>query len=108
MRPDSIAVISAREHREGGETMTRNRTWVMAAVLVLLTVFSSSLLAVFVNGGFETGDFTGWTKSSYLNPGLVGTQPYSGASITRNPGGATNESVIVTAVTPEPGADGAP
>lgn len=86
--------------------MTRNRTWVMAAVLVLLTVFSSYLLAVFVNGGFETGDFTGWTKSSYLNPGLVGTQPYSGASITRNPGGDTNESVIVTAVTPETGVDG--
>ena len=41
----------------------------MAAVLVQLTVFSSYLLAAFVNGGFETGDFTGWTKSSYLTSG---------------------------------------
>jgi len=87
--------------------MTRNRTWVMAAVLVLLTVFSVYLFAAFTNGGFEIGDFTGWTKSSYLNSGgLIGTQPYSGASITRAAGGDTNESVIVTAVTPETGVDG--
>jgi uncharacterized repeat protein (TIGR01451 family) len=86
--------------------MTRNRTWVMAAVLVLLTVFSAYLLAAFVNGGFESGDFTGWTKSSYLNDqGLVGTQPYSGASITRTAGGDSTESVIVTAVPPETGVD---
>lgn len=86
--------------------MIRNRMWVMAAVLVLLTVFSAYLLAAFVNGGFESGDFTGWTKSSYLNDqGLVGTQPYSGASITRSTGGDPNESVIVTAPTPETGVD---
>ncbi len=86
--------------------MTRNRTWVMAAVLVLLTVFSAYLLAAFVNGGFESGDFTGWTKSSYLNDqGLVGTQPFSGASITRTAGGDSTESVIVTAVPPETGVD---
>ena len=86
--------------------MMRNRTWVMAAVLVLLTVFSAYLFAAFVNGGFEIGDFTGWTKSSYLNDqGLVGTQPYSGASITRSPGGDINESVIVTAAAPETGVD---
>jgi uncharacterized repeat protein (TIGR01451 family) len=75
-------------------------------VLVLLAGFSLYLFAAFTNGGFETGDFTGWTKTSYLNDqGLVGTQPYSGASITRTVGGDTNESVIVTAATPETGVD---
>jgi uncharacterized repeat protein (TIGR01451 family) len=86
--------------------MTRIRVWVMAMVAVLLAAVSSYVLAVFVNGGFETGDFTGWTKSSYLNDqGLVGTQPYSGASITRTPGGDINESVIVTATPTETGVD---
>jgi uncharacterized repeat protein (TIGR01451 family) len=86
--------------------MTRIRVWVMAMVVVLLAAVSTYVLAAFVNGGFETGDFTGWTKSSYLNDqGLIGTQPYSGASITRSPGGDTNESVIVTAATPETGVD---
>jgi uncharacterized repeat protein (TIGR01451 family) len=86
--------------------MTRIRVWVMAMVVVLLAAVSAYVLAVFVNGGFESGDFTGWTKSSYLNDqGLIGTQPYSGASITRSPGGDINESVIVTAVPPETGVD---
>ncbi len=79
----------------------RKRTWVAAAVLVLLAVPATILLAAFVNGGFESGDYTGWTKTSFLNPGLSGTPPYSGSSIVRNPGGDTNESVIVTGATPE-------
>jgi uncharacterized repeat protein (TIGR01451 family) len=82
--------------------MRRNRVLVLAAVVVLLAGFSVYLFAAFTNGGFESGDFTGWTKSSYLNSaGLTGTQPFSGASITRAVGGDTNESVIVTGATPE-------
>ena len=40
-----------------------------SCVLALLTALlvTSSALAMFTNGGFETGDFTSWTKSSFIN-----------------------------------------
>lgn len=49
---------------------------------------------VWPNGGFENGDFTNWTKSTFLNPGLTLPQPFTGASINRNPGGS-DQSIIV-------------
>ena len=54
---------------------------------VALLALTASTLALFSNGGFEAGDFTGWTKSTFLNPGLSGAQPYTGASIVRNGAG---------------------
>jgi uncharacterized repeat protein (TIGR01451 family) len=80
--------------------MKRMRVLVVAVVLVLLAGFSVYLFAAFTNGGFETGDFTGWTQSTFLNYGLTGSQPYSGASIVRTAGGS-QQSVIVTGATPE-------
>ena len=64
-----------------------------AALLLLSTVAS----AIFTNGGFETGDFSGWTKSWFLNPGLAGAQPYTGASIVRNAGGFDRTAVLTAA-----------
>ena len=56
-------------------------------VLAVLAVCAPSAFALFSNGGFETGTFASWGKSTYLNPGLVGSPPFTGASIVRNPGG---------------------
>ena len=57
--------------------------------LVLLAL-GGSAAALFTNGGFENGDFTGWTRTVYRNilGGLSGSQPYTAASITRGSGGA--------------------
>lgn len=37
--------------------------------------------AIFSNGSFETGDFTGWTKIKGYNNGLKGSPPFSMSSI---------------------------
>src|SRR5690349_24854276 len=66
-----------------------------AAAVLLLT---ASTLAIFTNGGFEAGDFTGWTKAAFLNSGgLSGSQPYSGSSITRDAGGVDRTTVATGA-----------
>jgi uncharacterized repeat protein (TIGR01451 family) len=65
--------------------------------LVMAGVLGQAQIA---NGGFETGDFTGWTKTNYFNPGLTGLQPFSGQSIVRqNPGTASDLTFIRTAGT---------
>jgi uncharacterized repeat protein (TIGR01451 family) len=70
-------------------------------VVLLLPVIAAAL---FTNGGFETGDFTGWTKEFYYNPGLAGSPPFDGSDIVRSAGGY-DESIIVTAGAPETGVD---
>lgn len=59
----------------------------LLALLVAVGAFNTSLSALFTNGSFESGSFSGWTKSTFLNPGLSGSAPYTGASIVRNNGG---------------------
>lgn len=58
-----------------------------ATSLLTLLATSTPLRALFTNGSFETGSFAGWTKATFLNHGLVGAQPFTGASIVRDPGG---------------------
>jgi hypothetical protein len=53
----------------------------------LLMCFVPNAFALFNNGGFETGNFGGWSTSQYLNPGLSLPQPFTGASIVKVPGG---------------------
>lgn len=45
------------------------------------TLVSSHAHAVFENGGFEQGDFTGWTLGGGTNPGLIGSEPFTYSSI---------------------------
>jgi uncharacterized repeat protein (TIGR01451 family) len=85
--------------------MESRNPWSRAAVLAGLLAAAVPAYAGFNNGGFETGDYTGWTKSSFMNPGLTGNQPYSSISIVRNAGGATSESVVVTATATMAGID---
>jgi hypothetical protein len=69
--------------------------------LCLLLFFPSSAFALFSNGGFETGDFTGWTISTFLNPGLSGSPPFTGANIVRNTGGYDYTSILGSPTTAE-------
>ncbi len=47
--------------------------------LMISSLTATAVFALFTNGGFETGDFTGWTKSAFINqefddpPGAGGT-----------------------------------
>jgi uncharacterized repeat protein (TIGR01451 family) len=81
----------------------RYRRYLPWAILGLL-VLPGILLAIFTNGGFESGDFTDWTKTTYINPSLSGTPPFTTANIVRNAGGS-DQSVTVTAAAPETGVD---
>jgi hypothetical protein len=63
--------------------------------VALLMSFPSNAFALFNNGGFENGNFTGgWATSTFLNPGLSGSAPFSGANIVRNSGGSNLTSVL--------------
>lgn len=66
---------------------------VLSVTLIIGLIIPASVLALFTNGGFEAGDFSSWTKSTFLNPGLIGSPPFDGTDIVRNPGG-TDYSVV--------------
>ena len=79
-----------------GSRKTAARLFTLALLLVgLLMVFPASALALFGNGGFENGDLSGgWSVSTFLNPGLQGSAPFTGADIVRNAGGTDRTSVL--------------
>lgn len=81
------------------------RRWLRILIAGLLLAAPVLLTALFVNGGFEAGDYSGWTKAAFLNDrGLSGSEPFNGSSITRSTGGF-DQSIIVTASAPETGVD---
>jgi hypothetical protein len=49
-------------------------TWMLAA-LALLGGMGQAKASLIVNGGFETGDFTGWTKGAVSYPQSIVTVP---------------------------------
>jgi len=71
------------------------------------TLLAASLpaMAIFTNGGFESGDFTGWTQGTGLNNnGLTLPQPFTGASINLSPGGTFTGAVVNSSYTELSGA----
>ena len=67
-----------------------------AALSTALLALSLPASAIFTNGGFETGDFTGWTSGFGVNNGLQGAQPYSSTSISIGSGGTFRGAVVST------------
>jgi uncharacterized repeat protein (TIGR01451 family) len=64
---------------------------------LFLGLASGAVIANFTNGDFETGDFSSWTKATFLNNGLTGTPPFDGADIVRTPGGVDTSAVLGSA-----------
>jgi len=78
---------------------------IVSTIVVTLALSIGLVMAVITNGGFELGKCSGWTITTYLNPGLSGSGPtYTGANIVRNTGGI-NQSVILGPLTAETGVD---
>lgn len=72
---------------------------IIAAALVLTG--STVAQAQFQNGGFEQGDLSGWTIGGGSNPGLVGTPPFTAASIQINGSTPGPASVVGAGVDPQ-------
>lgn len=55
---------------------------------------SMPAFAIFQNGGFEANAYTGWTVAGGVNPGLLGSPPFTGASVQINPGAPGPASIV--------------
>lgn len=71
------------------------RMLLKVAVVLAASSVSLQAAAIYTNGGFESGDFTGWTTGAGINNGLTGSPPFSSSSINIGAGG-TFRSVVVT------------
>ena len=78
----------------------RQTTRLLLGTAFVFALFGATGFALFTNGGFETGDTTGWTESSFRNFGLSGNQPFSGTSIVRTSGGADRTTAVGPAAAP--------
>lgn len=87
-------------HREPARAHKRSthRCLLSSALALGLVLASAPAFAIFINGGFEQNDFSGWTVAGGTNPGLVGAEPFTGASIQIN-SGAAGPSAIVGQIT---------
>ena len=77
---------------------------VLVCVAVFAALFTLPAHAQFQNGGFETGDLSGWTIGGGSNPGLTGSPPFTAASIVINgssPGPASAVGAIIDANAPD-------
>ena len=51
------------------------------ALVAGLVSLSSPAFAIFQNGGFEANAYTGWTVAGGVNPGLLGSPPFTAVLI---------------------------
>ena len=70
------------------------RRFVTIALSAALTLVAMPAFALFTNGGFEQNDFAGWTLGGGTNPGLLGAEPFTSASIQIIPGAAGPASIV--------------
>lgn len=66
----------------------------LIALSAALTLATMPAFALFTNGGFEGNDFSGWTLGGGTNPGLLGAEPFSSASIQISPGAAGPATIL--------------
>jgi hypothetical protein len=71
--------------------------WLGVAALLLL---ATAAFAIFTNGGFETGDFTSWTKETHLNTSIPTFPPVQLSDLGLTAGG-TDLTTVETGLTPE-------
>ncbi|MEO5765632.1 MAG: IPTL-CTERM sorting domain-containing protein [Casimicrobiaceae bacterium] len=73
------------------------RKWLAAGAVLMA---ASPAYAIFQNGGFETGNYTGWTQTAGINQGLTGSPPFTSASLNIGAGGTFRSTVV--GATPDP------
>ena len=71
-----------------------NRRFTIIALSAALTLAAMPAFAIFSNGGFEQNDFSGWTLGGGTNPGLLGAEPFTSASIQITPGSPGPASIV--------------
>lgn len=84
---------------------SRIRVAVLVAGLLAGICGAGNANAIFNNGGFETGDFTGWTKIKGYSNGLNGSPPFSMSSINTDYTYGTEILTTVSSIT-DPRTDG--
>lgn len=62
-------------------------SWASLFSMICALAIVSSVLALVSNGNFETGDFTGWSKSTFLNKGFNSARAAGGADLSAIVGG---------------------
>lgn len=72
------------------------RRFIKQGACCLLWAASLPAMAIFTNGGFESGNFTGWTQSNGINNGLILPEPFTGDSINLGAGGTFRGEVVTT------------
>ena len=71
-----------------------NRRFTTIALSAALTLAAMPAFAIFTNGGFEQNDYSGWTLGGGTNPGLLGAEPFTSASILITPGAPGPASIV--------------
>lgn len=91
--------ISQRD-ATGARKFSPNIHFSSAALALGLVLASAPAFALFANGGFEQNDFSGWTLAGGTNPGLIGAEPFTSASIQINPGAAGPAAIVGQIIDP--------
>jgi len=73
------------------------RKWLVAGAIFLA---ASPAYAIFTNGGFETGSFSGWTQAAGINQSLTGSPPFTSASLNIGAGGTFRSAVVSAGTDP--------
>lgn len=71
-----------------------NRRLSCVLLATTLTLVAAPAFAIFTNGGFEQNSFAGWTLGGGVNPGLLGAEPFTSASIQITPGAPGPASIV--------------
>lgn len=89
-------------HRESfrAHKRTTYRRILPGALALGLVLASTPAFAIFTNGGFEQNNFAGWTVAGGTNPGLLGAEPFTSASIQINPGAAGPSAIVGQIIDP--------
>ncbi len=66
----------------------------LRVVSLVAALAAAPSFAIFQNGGFESGNFTGWTTGFGVNNGLTGAQPFGSSSISLGAGGSFRGAVV--------------
>jgi hypothetical protein len=67
--------------------------------IAALALAATPAWAIFNNGGFEANSFAGWTQTSGVNNTLLGSPPFTSASLNIGPGGTFRGFIRTTGFT---------